>query len=261
MITPLTDIPDGLGELLAIIGLDHHRISEQPGLNFAAVEEEMGNRYEVAFESEGGLVFLLTQPAYQPELGVQVHVPAGTDLRQAEVELLESLRLEVTDLRWRAAALHLNEGDIVSIDPEAPERFYPDVVGQVIDYTYAEHPDLVALPDVNSAVYSIQLDNGRQVEVPSNLVVWEPILHAQAVTTASQFLHFLSALIHHMTVRPGEWDDTGGSLGLLGRLITRIGVRESAALEAREQLAPRWGTIAVGILEAVAPPSWAEADE
>jgi hypothetical protein len=258
---PLGEIPTGLDQLLAIVGLDHHRLSELPGLDFAAVEEEMGTRFEVAFESASGLTFVLTEPAYEPELGVQVHVPPGTDIPLAEQELLETLNLEVTDLQWRAAALHLNPGDLVSIHPAAPEQYFPDVVGQVVDISYQEHPDLVALPDVNPAVYSVRLDNGRQVEVPSNLVVWEPILHAEAVNTAGQFNDFLAALMHHMTVRPQEWNDAGGIPGVLDRLIVRIGVRESAAQQAREQLVPRWGTVAVAVLEAVAPASWAEEDD
>jgi len=255
---PLTDIPEGLDQLMAIIGLDHHRLSEIPGLDFATVEEEMGTRFEAAFESTAGLQILLTEPAFEPELGVQAHILPGTDIHQAEKELLGSLELEVTDLRWRATALHLNPGDLVSIDPEAPEHYFPDVVGQVLDISYEEHPDLVALPDVNPAVYSVRLDNGRQVEVPSNLVVWEPILHAEAVNTAGQFNDFLAALNHHMTVRPHEWNNAGGIPGLLDRLIAQIGVREMAAQQAREQLVPRWGIIAVVILEAVAPASWSE---
>jgi hypothetical protein len=255
---PLADIPGGLDQLLAIIGLDHRRLSEVPGLDFAAVEEEMGIRFEAAFESAGGLEFLLTEPAFEPELGVQVHVVPGTDVHRAEEELLQSLNLEVTDLRWRAGALHLNPGDIVSIDPEAPEQYFPDVVGQVVDIGYEEHPDLVAVPDVNPAVYSVRLDNGRQLEVPSNLVVWEPILHAEAVNTAGQFNDFLAALNHHMTVRPQEWNDAGGIPGLFDRLIAQVGVREMAAQQAREQLVPRWGILAVALLEAVAPASWAE---
>ncbi|NNC93656.1 MAG: hypothetical protein HKN80_14325, partial [Acidimicrobiia bacterium] len=180
---PLTDIPEGLDQMLAIIGRDHHRLSELPGLNFSTVEEEMGTRFETAFASSNDKAFLLTEPAYEPELGVQVHIAPGTDIHQAETELLESLELTVTDLRWRATALHLNPGDLVSVDPEAPEQYFPDVVGQVIDISYEEHPDLVAVPDINPAVYSVRLDNGRQVDVPSNLVVWEPILHAEAVNT------------------------------------------------------------------------------
>ncbi len=258
---PLAEIPDGLDQLLAIIARDHHQLSEGPGLEFAAVEEEMGTRFEAAFESATGLSFLLTEPAYEPELGVQVHVPPGTNIHEAETELLDSLNLEVTDLQWRATALHLNQGDIVSIDPEAPEQYFPDVVGQVIDISYEEHSDLVALPDVNPAVYTVRLDNGRQIEAPSNLVVWEPILHAEAVNTAGQFNDFLSALMHHMTVRPHEWNDTGGAPGMLARLITQIGIRDAAAQQAREQLTPRWGIIAVGILEAVAPASWAEEED
>ena len=258
---PLADIPEGLDQLLAIVGLDHHRLSEIPGLGFTAVEEEMGTRFEAAFESANGVPFLLTEPAYEPELGVQVHIVPSTDIHQAETALLESLQLEVTDLRWRATALHLNPGDLVSIDPEAPEQYFPDVVGQVLDISYEEHPDLVALPDVNPAVYSVRLDNGRQVEVPSNLVVWEPILHAEAVNTAGQFNDFLAALNHHMTVRPQEWNAAGGIPGLLDRLIAQIGVREMAAQQAREQLVPRWGIIAVAVLEAVAPASWSEEED
>lgn len=258
---PLADIPGGLDQLLAIIGLDHHRLSELPGLDFAAVEEEMGIRFEAAFESTGGGTFLLTEPAYEPELGVQVHVAPGSDIRHAEMELLASLNLQVTDLQWRATALHCNPGDLVSIDPEAPEQYFPDVVGQIIDISYEEHPDLVPLPDVNPAVYAVRLDNGRQIDVPSNLVVWEPILHAEAVNTAGQFNDFLAALIHHMTVRPQEWNLAGGIPGLLDRLIAQIGVREAAAQQAREQLVPRWGIIAVAILEAVAPASWSEDED
>jgi hypothetical protein len=261
LITPLTEVPEGLEQLLAIVGLDHHRLSELAGLDFAAVDEEMGTRYEVAFEAASGLTFQLTEPAYEPELGVQVHVPVGTEIRPAEDELLHSLDLDVADLRWRAAAIHLNPGDLVSIDPAAPEQYFPDVVGQVVDISYEQHPDLVALPDVNPAVYSVRLDNGRRVDVPSNLVVWEPILHAEAVNTAGQFNDFLAALIHHMTVRPAEWNNAGGIPGVLDRLIARVGVREAAAVQAREQLVPRWGTIAVSILEAVAPASWAEEED
>ena len=246
--------------LVAIIGLDHHRLSEIPGLSFSAVEEEMGTRYEAAFAA-GGLIFLLTEPAYEPELGVHAHVEPGTDLQQAEAALLQSLDLDVTDLRWRAAALQLNPGDIVSIDADAPERYYPDVVGQVVDISYQQHPEFEAPPDVNPAIYTVRLDNGRQVDVPSNLVLWEPILHAEAVNTASQFIEFLSALIHHMTVRPDEWNDQDGATGLLGRLVTRMGVRDAVALQAREQLAPRWGTLAVALLESVAPASWTEEEE
>ena len=258
---PLLDIPEGLDQLLAVIGRDHHRLSEIPGLDFAAVEEEMGTRYEAAFASASSAPFLLTEPAYEPELGVQVHIPPGTDVHQAEKELLTSLNLEVTDLRWRATALHLNPGDLVSVDPEAPEQYFPDVVGQVVDISYEEHPDLVALPDVNPAVYAVRLDNGRHVEVPSNLLVWEPILHAEAVNTAGQFNDFLAALNHHITVRPQEWNAAGGIPGLLDRLIAQIGVRETAAQQAREQLVPRWGIIAVAILEAVAPASWSEEED
>jgi hypothetical protein len=257
----LIEIPPGLDQLLAIVGLDHHRLSEMAGLHFAAVEEEMGTRFEVAVESASGLALLLTEPAYEPELGVQVHVAPGTDVRLAEEELLRSLELEATDLRWRAAALHLNPGDLVSIEPEAPEQYFPDVVGQVVDIGYGEHPDLVSLPDVNPAVYTVLLDNGRQIAVPSNFVVWEPILHAEAVNTAGQFNEFLAALIHHMSVRPQEWNVAGGVPGVLDRLTVQIAVREAAAQRAREQLVPRWGIIAVALLEAVAPASWAEDED
>ena len=160
MITPLAELPEGVETLLAIVGRDHHQLAEQHGLGFSAVEEEMGTRYEAAFESPNGIVFTLTEPAYEPELGVQVHIAADTDGRTAETELLESLELSLEDLRWRALALQLNEGDVVSIDADAPEQYFPDVVGQVIDITYDPHPDLVPLPDVNPAVYVVRLDNG-----------------------------------------------------------------------------------------------------
>ena len=258
---PLVEIPEGLDRLLAIVGMDHHRLSEIPGLDFGAIEEEIGTSFEAAFESHDGMAFLLTEPAFEPELGVQVHVSPDSDILLAEKQLLESLALEVSDLRWRAAALHLNPGDIVSIDPDAPEQYFPDVVGQVVDISYREHPELVSLPDVNPAVYSVRLDNGHQLEVPSNFVFWEPILHAEAVTTAGQFNDFLAALINHMTVRPREWNGAGGIPGVLDRLIARVGVREAAAVQAREQLVPRWGIIAVAVLEAVAPASWADEEE
>ena len=133
--------------------------------------------------------------------------------------------------------------------------------GLMADISYEEHPDLVPVPDVNPAVYLVRLDNGRQIEVPSNLLVWEPILHAEAVNSAGQFNDFLAALNHHMTVRPQEWNAAGGIPGLLDRLIAQIGVREMAAQQAREQLVPRWGIIAVAILEAVAPASWSEEED
>jgi hypothetical protein len=261
LITPLTEFPEGIETLLAIVGRDHHRLSERPGLEFSAVEEEMGTRYEAAFETAEGLVFTLTEPAYEPELGVQVHIAAGTNPRVAETELLAALELSVEDLRWRAMALQLNEGDIVSIDADAPEQYFPDVVGQIVDITYDPHPDLVPLPDVNPAVYVLRLDNGRQIEAPSNFVLWEPILHAETVNTAAQFTDFLAALIHHIIVRPHEWNVAGGVPGLLAGLITRIGLRDAAAQQAREQLVPRWGSLAVSILESVAPASWAEEED
>lgn len=261
MITPLTDFPEGIGTLLAIVGRDHHQLSEQHGLDFSAVEEEMGTRYEAAFESAAGTVFTVTEPAYEPELGVQVHIAADTDARAAEAGLLDGLALSLEDLRWRALALQLNDGDIVSIDADAPEEYFPDIVGQVIDITYDPHPDLVPLPDVNPAVYLIRLDNGREIEAPSNFVVWEPILHAEAVNTAAQFNDFLAALIHHIIVRPHEWNVGGGVPGFLAGLSTRIAIRDSAAQQAREQLVPRWGSLAVSILESVAPASWAEEED
>ncbi|NNJ46512.1 MAG: hypothetical protein HKP18_01625 [Acidimicrobiia bacterium] len=258
MITPLSEFPEGVETLLAIIGRDHHQLSEQHGLDFSAVEEEMGTRYEAAFRSANGTVFTLTEPAYEPELGVQAHIAGGTDARQAETELLESLELSLEDLRWRAMALQLNEGDIVSIDAEAPEQYFPDVVGQIVDMSYEPHPELLPLPDVNPAVYVVRLDNGRQIDVPSNLVFWEPILHAEAINTAAQFNDFLAALIHHIVVRPHEWNVSGGAPGLLAGLATRIAIRDAAAQQAREQLVPRWGSLAVSILESVAPASWSE---
>jgi hypothetical protein len=221
----------------------------------------MGTRYEAAFESADGIVFTLTEPAYEPELGVQVHIAADADARAAEAGLLEALELSLEDLRWRALALQLNEGDIVSIDADAPEEYFPDIVGQVIDITYDPHPDLVPLADVNPAVYVIRLDNGRQIEAPSNFVVWEPILHAETVNTAAQFNDFLAALIHHIIVRPHEWNVGGGIPGLLAGLSTRIAIRDAAAQRAREQLVPRWGSLAVSILESVAPASWAEEED
>jgi hypothetical protein len=261
LITPLSEFPEGIETLLAIIGRDHHQLAEQHGLDFAAVDEEMGTRYEAAFESADGVVFTLTEPAYEPELGVQVHIAAGTDGRAAETDLLESLELSLADLRWRAMALQLNEGDIVSVDADAPEQYFPDAVGQIVDITYDPHPDLVPLPDVNPAVYVVRLDNGRQIEAPSNLVLWEPILHAEAVNTASQFNDFLAALIHHIAVRPHEWNVGGGVPGLLAGLAARIAIRDAAAQQAREQLVPRWGSLAVTILESVAPASWAETED
>ncbi len=261
MITPLAEFPEGIETLLAIIGRNHHQLSERPGLDFAAVEEEMGTRYEAAFETGDGLLFTLTEPAYEPELGVQVHITSGIDPRLAETGLLAALDLSLEDLRWRAMALQLNEGDLVSIDADAPEQYFPDVVGQVIDISYEAHQDLVALPDVNPAVYMVRLDNGQQIEVPSNLVFWEPILHAETVNTAAQFNDFLAALIHHMIVRPHEWNVAGGAPGLLAGLITRIAVREAAAQQAREQLVPRWGSLAAAILESVAPASWTEDED
>jgi len=261
LITPLTEFPEGLETLLAVVGRDHHQLSERPGLEFSAIEEEMGTRYEAAFESADGLVFTLTEPAYEPELGVQVHIAAGTDPRVAETALLAALELSVEDLRWRAMALQLNEGDIVSIDADAPEQYFPDVVGQVVDITYEPNPDLVPLPDVNPAVYVVRLDNGRQIEAPSNLVFWEPILHAETVNTAAQFTDFLAALIHHIIVRPHEWNVGGGAPGLLAGLAARIAIRDAAAQQARDQLVPRWGSLAVSILESVAPASWSEEED
>ena len=105
MITPLTEFPEGLETLLAIVGRDHHRLSERPGLDFSAVEEEMGTRYEAAFESADGLVFTLTEPAYEPELGVQVHIAAGTDVHRPRPSCSSRSSSPSTDLRWRAMAL------------------------------------------------------------------------------------------------------------------------------------------------------------
>ena len=258
---PLDDVPDGADVLLAVIGADHHRVAELTRLDFAAVEEEMGTRFEAAFESGTGTAFVLIEPAFEPELGVNVHVATGTDLFGAEAELLESLGLENSALSWRATALHLNIGDVVSIDPDAPGRYHPDAVGIVVDVSYEDHEDLVLHPFVNPAVYSVQLEGGRVLGVPSNLLQWEPILHAETVRSSPAFTNFLSTLAHHMTVQPDQWRSELRGTDVLGRLVARIAERESVASRARSQLQPSWGMLAAALLEVVAPPSWAEEDE
>ena len=213
----LDHIPDTAAELLAIIRADHTRIAELTPLEFAAVEEEMGTRFEAAFESEAGTTFVLIEPAFEPELGVNVHVPDGTDLFGAEAELLDALGLETSDLSWRATALHLNIGDVVSVDPDAADGYHPDGVGIVVDVTYADHEDLVVQPFVNPAVYSVQFQSGQLTAIPSNLLQWEPILHAESVRTSGGFTNFLSALTHHMAVQPGQWESgPAGSATAIG---------------------------------------------
>ena len=256
----LPEIPDGVDDLLAVIKADHHRIAELAHLEFAATDEEMGTRFETAFETEAGTRFVLVEPAYEPELGVNVHILPGTDKAGAEAELLESLGLETADLSWRATALNLNVGDVVSVDPDAPEQYHPDAVAIVVDVAYEDHEDLVPQPGVNPAVYSVQLESGPVLAIPSNFVQWEPILHAESVRSSAGFANFLSALTHHMAVQPDQWQSGLTGHELLGHLVGRIGEREAVAARARSQLQPSWGMLAAAILEVVAPPSWAPTD-
>jgi hypothetical protein len=256
----LSEVPAGATDLLAIIKSDRSQLRERTTLDFAAVEEEFGTRYEAAFESEAGTIFALVQPAYESELGVNVQVFPGTGHHAAEAELLGALGLETTDLSWRATALHLNQGDIVSIDPGAPDRYQPDGVGVVIDISYEDHPDLVPVPGVNPAVYTVQIDGAGLIHVPSNFLQWEPILHAESVRSAAGFSNFLSALAHHVAVQPDYWNSGLGAGGVLSSMVTRLGEREAVAARARTPLQPSWGLLAAVLLEVFAPPSWSSPD-
>ena len=247
----MTEVP------LLILAGDHGRLADVADLDFIATEEEFGTSYHCRITSPGGAEYLLIEPAFEADLGVHVYGGAEMAAVAAEEDVLAALGLGAADVSWRRAARQLAEGDVASISPEAPTEYRPDATGTVTEVLPADHPDLEVVPGINSAVYRVQLDDGPELEVPSNLVVWEPILQAEAVDSATAMVAFLRSLAHEMEA-DSAWTVTGGSPRIMSRLADQL---EKRAAASRGDFDPRWVHMAVSILEAAAPDHWAQAPD